>query len=301
MNFNDRHDTPPYKGGDFMGGSYHYDKSKGRWLVSVYWNKTRYRIFKYNGEPIYHEKTAQKLLNKIRAEIDDSLFTPASYFPDSPLSIKVFSEQWLKASTVCKATKSNYRKCIRKAINHLGADFDIRHFTYSKLSILSNDLALAPKGKYNVLNTIKTMLNHAFRDEVIRKVPPFPKLSIGMPDEIKYLSREKQKSVLQAIPERHRGVYEFGMIYGLRVGELRALQKDCIENGILIIKRSFSDFELRETTKTGQIRRYVLTPRAVAILEKQKVIYPFSPFLFPSDWGRAYSGRYGMKPVKRSA
>ena len=287
-------------GDGYMGGSCHYSKTSKRWFVSIYWNKVRYRIFKYNGEPIYHEKTAQKLLNKIRAEIDDGLFNPSTYFPDSPLSLKVYSEQWLKASTACKATKSTYRKSIRKAVKHLGSDFDIRHFSYSQLSILVNDLDLAPKGKYNVLNTLKTMLNHAYRDEVIKKVAPFPKLTIGLPDEIVYLSRQKQRGVLNAIPERHRGVFEFGMIYGLRIGELRALQKDCIQDGILIIKRSFSDFELRETTKTNRVRRYVLTPRAKEILSGQKTIYPFSPFVFPSDKGKAYSNRMLRKIWKEA-
>jgi integrase len=41
----------------------------------------------------------------------------------------------------------------------------------------------------------------------------------------------------------------FGMEFGLRIGEIRALKKDCIEDSHVIIKRSFSQWELRETTK----------------------------------------------------
>ena len=66
---------PLCKRGDFIDGSYHYDKSKRYLLVSLYLNKTLYLIFKYNGEPIYHEKTPQKLLNKVRLEIDEGLLS----------------------------------------------------------------------------------------------------------------------------------------------------------------------------------------------------------------------------------
>jgi hypothetical protein len=51
----------------YMGGSIHFDKKAGRWFVSIYWQGKRYRIFKYNDEPIWHEKTASKFLGKIQS------------------------------------------------------------------------------------------------------------------------------------------------------------------------------------------------------------------------------------------
>ena len=56
--------------GGFMKGFYVWDKSARRYCVKIYWQSATRRIYRYNGEPIWHEKTADKLLNKVRAEID---------------------------------------------------------------------------------------------------------------------------------------------------------------------------------------------------------------------------------------
>jgi len=69
----------PSFGGGFMGGSYHWDKHAGRHFINI----KGHRIYRYNGEPIWHPKTAQKLLDKIRAEIDDGTFDIRAYLPES--------------------------------------------------------------------------------------------------------------------------------------------------------------------------------------------------------------------------
>ncbi len=109
------------------------------------------------------------------------------------------------------------------------------------------------KGKYNVVSTLKTMLRYAWKNEDILKVPPFPELSYTRP-EIEYITLEQQNTILSHIPERHRPIFQFIMEYGCRPGEARALQKDCIVNGQIIIRRAFSNNILRETTKTGKMK-----------------------------------------------
>jgi len=71
-------------------------------------------------------------------------------------------------------------------------------------------------------------------------VPPFPKLSQGELPEIEYLSLEQQKAVLINISERDRPIFMIGMEYGLRVGELRAIQWDCIKEDEIVIRRAFA-------------------------------------------------------------
>jgi len=234
--------------------------------VNLYWDGKPYQIWKYKNEPLWHRKTADKLLNKIRAEVDEGTFNIKSYMPESPLGLRFFSEQWLKASTACEATKAFYTHMIKKSIEYFGADFDIRYFTHSKLQIFYNELKLSVKGKYNVLTTLKTMLRFAMKDEVIKRVPPFPNLPIGLPEDIDYLDIEQQNIILRAIPERHRPIFAFAMEYGLRIEEVQAILKDCIRNGELTIKRSISNRVLVEHTKTKRIRVYGLTSNAVEIL-----------------------------------
>ena len=250
-----------------MKGSCHYHEPANRWYVQIYWQGKRERFWKYNGEPLLQEKTAVKLLSKIQVDIDNGTFNPKTYRPDSPLSLKIYRDLWLESSTACKNTKKVYKSCFNHHIlPYFGDDFDIRNFTHSKLKIFFNGLSVGTKTRYNVLSALKTMLRFAMEDEILSKIPPFPKLSQGLPEEIAYLTQEQQETVLEEIPARHRGIFALMMEYGLRPGEARAIKKDCVSKDELIIKRSFSEFTLWETTKTGRVRRYGLTTRAKEIL-----------------------------------
>lgn len=271
-----------------MKGSYHWHEPAGRFYVSVYNQGKRYRIWKYNGEPIWHEKTALKLVNKIRAEKDDKTFDIRSYLPDSPLNIGAYSELWLKSTPSCQNTKRVHRSAIKKAIEHLG-DIDIRNITHSKLAIMQNTLTGSVKWKNSVLIALKAMLNFARKDGAIKIMPPFPNLEQCQQSDVQYLTYEEQQKVIEAIPEHHRPVFLFGMEYGLRIGEIRALKKDCIEDGHVVIKRSFSQCELRETTKTYRIRRLPLTLKAMEILKSNR--QSFSEYLFTFDGKRPYYER----------
>lgn len=161
-----------------MKGTYRYDKKAHLYYVSIYWQGKSYRIFRYNGEPIWHERTADKLLNKVRAEIDDGTFEIRAYLPESPLTLKAFSETWLSASTACNNTKRVHRSAIKKAIEAWG-DIDIRTITFSKLSILHNEMTGSVKWCNSVLIALKAMMNFARKDGVIKQLSPFPSLPLN--------------------------------------------------------------------------------------------------------------------------
>jgi integrase len=290
--------TPNKRGGDFMGGHYRFDEKANRFYVSIYWQKKKYKIFRYNGEPIWHEKTASKLLNKIRAEIDDGTFDIRSYMPESPLILKAYFEIWLKASPSCANTKRVHRSAIKKAMQAWGETVDIRTISYSKLAILHNSMEGSVKWRNAVLIALKAMLNFAVKDGVIKKLPPFPSMSQAQESPPEYLTYNDQQNVINAIPERHRSIFLFGMEYGLRIGELRALKKDCIEDGQVIIRRSFSQWELRETTKTYRVRRLPLTTRAKTILKTAPI--SFSDYIFTYDGKRPYYERK-MRDIWKAA
>ena len=85
-------------------------------------------------------------------------------------------------------------------------------------------------------------------------IPPFPKMSMGESPEFEYLTIEQQDKILAEISPGDRSIFLFAMEYGLRVGEVRALKRDVINGGKVYIKRAFSENELRERTKTGEVR-----------------------------------------------
>lgn len=281
-----------------MKGYHRFDEKASRWYVGLYWEGSPRRIYRYNGEPIWHEKTAIKLLNKIRGEIDDGAFILKSYFPESPIGLFKYSNTWLEASSACANTKRVHRSAIGKAIQLWGVDFDIRKITYSKLATLQNSLSGSVSWRNSVLIALKAMLHFAYKDEVIQRIPPFPPLLSRQTNDVEYLTYDEQQTVIEAIPERHRSIFQFGMEFGLRIGEVRALKKDCIDGGTLVIKRAFSQFELRETTKTYRIRRLPLTSRAQEILKSAPV--SFSEYLFTHDGRRPYYERK-MREIWKAA
>jgi len=179
-----------------------------------------------------------------------------------------------------------------------GDNCDIRTITYSKLGILQNTMTGSVKWKNSVLIALKAMLNFAVKDGVMPKIPPFPLLSQAQEEPPEYLTFEDQQKVIEAIPERHRAVFLFGMEYGLRIGELRALKKDCIEDGHVVVRRSFSQWELRETTKTYRVRRLPLTTRANILLRTAPP--SFSEYLFTYDGKRPYYERK-MREIWKAA
>jgi len=272
-----------------MGGSYQLHKPAGRWYIQIYWQGKRYKIWKYNGDPIWHENTAKKLLNKIRTEIDEGAFQPKTYFPDNPLSLTDYALQWLKVIDVKSNTLKDYAYSVKKFMIPFFGEKDIRNIRYNDIVEFHKWIPRCEKGKYNVVSCLRTMLRWAWRSEDIQKVPPFPKLSQGDLPEIEYLSLEQQEIVLMNIPERHRPIFMIGMEYGLRVGELRAIQWDCIKDDELIIRRAFAENLLMESTKTNKTRIYEQTPYVKKVLKSLTVTS--NTFVFVREDGKPYTDK----------
>ena len=93
-------------------------------------------------------------------------------------------------------------------------------------------------------------------------------------------------------------VFRFAMEYGLRIGEVRAIMKDAVKDGRISIKRAFSDNDLRESTKTGDVRAYDLTPYAKEIIDALPA--HFSPFVFVREDGKPYTNK-NLNAIWRAA
>ena len=273
-----------------MGGSIQYDKRSRRFYIDVYWDRQHHKIWSNpnTGEKFYDKRQANKLLGRIQTEVDEGSFHPKHWKPDSPLALKEYYKEWLEAIDVSDKTRRDYRGYfVNHIIPKMGAT-DIRHIRHKHLSELQRNLNLSDKGRYNVLGALKAMLRWAHRSEDIKNVPPFPVLSFALP-EITYLTLEQQDSALSHIPDTDRPIFQIGMEYGLRTQEVRALQKDCIVDCVIVIRRAFSDNTLKEHTKTKDIRRFSLTDYAAEVLE---AIPPqLSPFVFARKDGKPYTNK----------
>jgi integrase len=277
----------------FNGGT--VQKHGNRFYVQLYWNKETQKFWSVliqgQWHPIKNYENGEKLLYAIREEIDRDRegFDPRSFRPGNPLCIGSYYQTWLNQIDVTTKTKRDYKTAITKhVIPFFTADKDIRKFRKSELTLLQKALPLSDKGRYNVMGALKSMVHWAYSNEEIKHVPPFPKMTPGDSPEIEYLTVDQQEQVLAEVPAQDTAIYRFSMEYGLRVGEARAIKRDAIKGGKIYIKRSFSDNDLRETTKTGEIRVYDLTPRAKAIIDEQKHL---NEFLFIRADGKPYTNK----------
>lgn len=116
---------------------------------------------------------------------------------------------------------------------------------YKDLVSFHKSIERSDKGKYNVMSCLRTMLRYAWRNEDIPSVPPFPVLSFELP-EIEYLEFDQQEKILAEIPAEDRPIFQFMQEYGVRPGEARALCKDCLIDGQVVIKRAFSQNALND-------------------------------------------------------
>lgn len=277
-----------------MAGYVRYHAPARRWLVGFRWHGKEERFWQYKGEPLFHEKTALKLLGKIQADVDNGIFDPRSYRPDSPLSISKYSETWLKLSTACKNTKKNYRNAIAHAIAFYGQDKDIRELKHSNLVEFKNSLKLSDDAIYNIMSALKTMLRFYQKDVPTFPIPTFPAMSKKGKDETVYLTFDEQETVLKKIPERHRPIFTIMMEYGLRPQEATALRTDRVDEESIDFSRSHSEFELIEHTKTGRTgdRKEQITSRARAALQAAKAWPSFKGWVFCyNDKGSHYTNK----------
>jgi len=282
-------------GGGFMKGSVIRDKRSGNWRISIYWESERYLIYSHpvTRDPFVTKNIALKHLAIIQGEIDQGIFQPKAWLPDSPLSTRIYATTWAENVDVSEKTKRDYKGVVKNYIIPFFGDKDIRNIRYNDICAFKKYCAkkLMAKGVYNKVGTLKTLLHDAWKNEDIPKVPPFPELQNTKP-AIEYLTLDQQMIMIDAIPERHRPIFALGMEYGLRTQEVRAIQKDCIIGGsVLVIKRKFAENKLVETTKTGEkgIRYFELTEYAKEII---KSIEPnLSPFVFVRDDGKPYTNK----------
>lgn len=276
-----------------MGGSVILDKRVGKYHFSIYWEGKRYRIFRNpnSQEPFESYKAAEKQLNIARGQVDEGTFKPAAWLPNSPLSFRVYAQEWLEDIDVSKKTLSGYRTAVKKYLTPFFKDKDIRKIRFKDIRKLKKSLPLAPKGVYNTIGVLKTMLRDAWQSEDIASVPPFPELKQDPQDELEYLEFEQQNKVIEAIDPRDRPIFYMMQEYGVRNQEARALQRDCLKDGLVIIRRKFAENELQDTTKTGDKgkRAFDITPFFKSVLEAMEPT--LSPFVFTRRDGKFYTNK----------
>ena len=288
-----KYNNTPNVMGECMSGSVVYDKRSKRWWISIYWEKKRYRIFRHpvTQEPFWAKKSAEKQLYKIRTEIDEGYFNPASWFPNSPLTVRLYTKNWLDACDVTRKTLRDYNGYCKNYIIPFFGDKDIRTVRFSDIVKFKKYVSEKRSNKtaYNVLSAFRTMMRFAWKSEDIPKLVPFPSLSMDLPTTIDYLTIEQQEKVLIEIPEIDRPIFQFMMDNGTRIGEARALMKDRIKEDHILIDMTFSDNDLKPCSKNKRGGIIGLTKYTAEVLDS--IPENFSKFVFTRSDNKPYTNK----------
>lgn len=274
-----------------------YPKGKG-WYVNLYWKAKRYRRFHYDEQVGFiYKELADQIASAINADIKrkGKAFDPRQWFrtPGYEFQFNRFANKWLleNESRYAPSVKWHVNRYTGMFIDYFGS-MDLREIRKADIREYEKSIPehLAPKTRQNILGLLHKIFADAYDDEMIGRIPGFPKIEVPEPEVI-WISREWQDKIIEAIPEHDRPIFIFIRTWGIRPGEARALMWDCVdfEKEIITIRRNFSGAgcnHLKEYTKTKRIRYLPFTEELEAIFKRLRGI---SGFVFRNHQGRPYT------------
>ena len=230
-------------------------------------------VWSNRGIRITDRATAERLLQEIRgkvAERDSLESVLADYVPTTAKLNQVPSHlvRWLavkRREMEASSLSPSYFRDLELYSRPGGyfSFFDkcaVHEITYGVLEDFSLELAdrnLSPKSRRNALGAFRSFLGWLKKRGELHELPEFPWPKVNE-YEPRILSIEDQDAILEAIPERERGIFLALALLGLRPGEARALDIADYANGWLIVdkavKGSGSQAPIRGT-KTGKGKR----------------------------------------------
>lgn len=169
------------------------------------------------GYPFTSCEHAARILNKIRAEIDEKSFDPTRYVAEKlkPLRFNNWSESWLQKKEI-EAERGlrspSYLKAVRVYIgkfqNYFG-ETDIRDIGTKAINDFYLTLNASPKYAKNIVDGLQKMLQDAFDWGDIKQMPKFPKIDVPEAD-IKTISLDTQDAIIRNIPDQmDRNIHPF--------------------------------------------------------------------------------------------
>lgn len=277
-----------------------YQAKTGKFYVQLYWKGRQYRRFHYDGDwpSMPYKDMADRIASAINADIDQKKrarrsFDPRQWFktPGYEFQFSLYAEKWLlkNKENYAPSVKRDVERYVNLAIDHF-QKMDMREIRKLDIVDFTETLPFAPKTIKNVLAVLHKMFTDAYDNEMIVRVPGWPKIEVPDP-EIKWLTREWQDRIIEAIPERDRPIFIFLRTWGCRPGEARALMWDCVDfdKEQITIRRAFSGAgcnHLQEYTKTKRIRYLPFTQEISQIF---KEIRGIGGFVFRNHEGRPYT------------
>ena len=289
-------------------GWYHKPKGRNHWRVWISWKGKKFSVNHYlDGTPLYHEAQAVRVLEKIRAEVDQGVFDPINWAEDKG---QIFQNAWelYQQHYPVKRCSARQRETMFKCyLLPYWKDKPLRDIEEHHILEWASQLHgfkgedLAPSSRRKVVATLKAFLNSF--NVVRRKSLRFP--TVKVPHKVQpWLSQTEQLQVMEFIPIQHKGIITFVVTYGCRPSESCNLKKTDVdwEKRVIILR----------DRKNSQDNTLPILPEVEPILKEQRKIshweYQFStaqglPYKYKTCydvWVRANkeaNKRYGIKII----
>lgn len=275
-----------------------YRDKRGKWCIRIWWEGKRHDIYRFMGEHTMPDQAAAEyILNAIRMEIKEGRFNPAKHRRGKPLSVSGYYAAWIarKEKSCERGTIHAYRWAFEKHILPAIGETFLPNVTSDTLLDLRDGMDLAPKSKKNVLDSLRVLVRDAADAGILQRVPKFPAMTgrnTVRRAPVAWLSNEDQWEIMAHVQEKHRPIFIFMKLTGVRTGEARALKRKDIdrENGVIYIRQAMGmDQEDIKTPKTGP-REIPLPDAVITLLDSMPKSRWISEWAFPNPrTGRPYS------------
>ena len=166
-------------------------RQRDNFFIDLTWRSERLRLFSdREGNPFFSERQANRVLERIRSEIDGKEFNPKNYIGRElkALRLESYALAWLERQRLrleAGEISHGYMREIRATVKnhlipHLGTR-DIRCTNKGHLDDFLVELAVGPKSKKNILGVLRAIFTDAVDREDLLQVPKFPKVKAGKP------------------------------------------------------------------------------------------------------------------------
>jgi integrase len=266
--------------------------------IFLYYDKGKYRISRdTDGHILDSYKRAHRLLEAIRREIDQGIFSLSNYLPKEIERFrgKVLFPKWFEVKVSEGRAPSHIREIERYVRLYYKPFFtmaDMRKIKAGDIEDFYMNLPghLSPKTKKNILIELRAFLNWLYKREIIARIPAFPKVDVPEPS-INPIDRTAQLKILSHVKSwRLRDIIEFLIHHPVRPGEARALQvEDILVNEHKVwIRKTFSMKTLKGR-KNKNAYVLPLTPYFVKTLERLCKDKLPKAFVFVNQYGNPFS------------
>jgi len=251
-----------------MGRGEGYLRKRGKvWYFEFMYKGKRY----YEKIGVVSKTVAKEIANEIRSKIIRGEYIPQK---EKSITFKEAAESYLewyfKNSNARESSKKKHENRVKQLIEYFGNYrlSEISERLVNKYKDYRLSKGVSRKTINKELTVLKSIFNRAKESGIFRgDIPKIEKFKEVEKEEVRYLTPEEAKRLIEACPEWFKPVIIFALNTGLRAGEIFSLRWENIdfENRVIYIESTST-----KTKKTYKVPMNETVYKLLKKLEKEK-------------------------------